>query len=220
MKLLIFDFDGPINDLTSAKKVVADDAAKDLNLKWSEENSWELINYIDQIYEAEKIYNYKELINKSLSKMAVNKLVYLSDQEIDSFSESFSEKINKVQSISKDIQFIIKELKRKYEGVNICIYTSQTESNVTKLLTASGIELRLFDKIYDRNYFEEQKPSTVNLLKICGDFNVTPEEVTVIGDNVAVDLAPASYLKMRTILVNPFVTQSISSLHEIKEVLE
>lgn len=60
MKLLIFDFDGPINDLTSAKKVVADDVAKDLNLKWSKENSWELINYIDQIYEAEKIYNYKK----------------------------------------------------------------------------------------------------------------------------------------------------------------
>lgn len=38
MKLIIFDFDGPINDLTNAKKMAIEKTAEELSISVSEKN--------------------------------------------------------------------------------------------------------------------------------------------------------------------------------------
>jgi phosphoglycolate phosphatase-like HAD superfamily hydrolase len=220
MKLLIFDFDGPINDLIEAKRAAIQNLSKQCGITFSDTASWGLINYIDQIYETEGIYDYKKLVEKSLGKLKENKLLAVGEKQKEQFVSMFTEALDKYQIIKPSLSKIIGTVKQTYPHIKICIYTSQKEETVTKMLSDSKIERELFDKIYGREYFDEPKPSVVNLLKICKEFAVDPREVVSVGDNVSVDLAPASYLGMKTLLINKFVGMTVASIEDISSALQ
>jgi len=215
MKLIIMDFDGPINDLIEAKRITIKKISRKLKLSFSDEASWALINYIDQIYENKKIYDYKKLIIMSLDKLQKIQLTNLSKKEKVEFANMFFGILNKNQNINISTIESIMSVKNLYPSVKICIYTSQKNKDVIKCLRDQNLNIKLFDKIYGSDYFNESKPSIVNLNRICEEFNTNPKEVVVIGDNVTVDLAPASYLGMKTILLNKFITKTISSTSEL-----
>lgn len=220
MKLIILDFDGPINNQIEAKREALQETAEELSIELTEKNIWEIVNYIDQVYETEKIYDYAEIINKSLSKLVSNNSLNLNNEDIDKFANIFSEKIQNTVHLSKDVEIFIKEAKRKNSELNVCIYSAQTESEIKRLLNISGIEISLFNRIYDRNYFEEPKPSTINFEGILEDFHVEPGEAIMVGDNVAVDLAPAKMLGIKTILLNQFVDLTVNDISELKSLIE
>jgi len=217
MKLLIFDFDGPINDLIEAKRRTTNFLSKELGIKFSDLAIWGLINYIDQIYEKEKIVDYKKLVLKSLEKLQNNGSLVVSNEQKEKFSSRFQDILDKEQIIDLSVIKPIETIKNNNTNIRICIYTSQKEELVRNLL---GKKVIVFDKIYGREYFEEPKPSLTNLINICKDFEVEPKEVVLIGDNVAVDLAPGSYLGMKTILINRFVNEKTHSLDELTQILK
>lgn len=217
MKLIIFDFDGPINDLIEAKRKAIKDLSEQLKISFSDNASWSLINYIDQIYEIRKIHDYKELVTLSLEKLEKNDLLKLEVEQKSEFASRFKEVLYKQQKVNPNLFKDIQTIRKNDPAIKICIYTSQKEEDVTKFL---GEFKTHFDKIYGRDYFDEPKPSVTNLIKIGNEFGISPKETIVFGDNVAVDLAPASYLGMKTILVNKFVSKTISSLEELESVLK
>jgi len=220
MKLIILDFDGPINNQIEAKREALQKTAEELSIELTEKNIWEIVNYIDQIYETEKIYDYAEIINKSLAKLVSNNSLNLNNETVDKFATIFSEKMQNIVHLSRDVEIFIKEARRKNADLNVCIYSTQIESEIKRLLNISGIDRNLFDRIYDRNYFEEPKPSTVNFEKILEDFHVEPREVVMVGDNVAVDLAPAKMLGIKTVLLNQFVDLTVNDISELKSLTE
>lgn len=54
-KLIILDFDGPINNLSEAKTLIIHKLAKKLRINFPDRAVWNLINYIDQVYENERL---------------------------------------------------------------------------------------------------------------------------------------------------------------------
>ena len=220
MEVLIFDFDGPINNLIKTKFAAIEEVSHQLNLSFSKIVIWEIINYIDQIYETNKIYDYEELIKKSLKKLQKRQIIEILDEQINIFSNAFLNIFEQKQIISNSFLDIIKSIKNNYPQIKICIYTSQKEIVVNNIFKNSKIEKAIFDRIYCSEYFDEPKPSILNLKKICDELNVTPNNVVLVGDNVAIDLAPASYLGIKTILINNFVDKQISSLSELTTLLK
>jgi|GEM_PF-1434062 len=220
MKLIIFDFDGPINDLIEAKKKTIFQLAVTGGLVFSKQAVWELINYIDQIYETEKILDYAKLIAISLEKLAKDGVIKITESQSEVFASKFAQELNNNIKLNLEIETIIRELKENQPNLKVCIYTSQKHDYVQKLLSAFRFDKAVIDKVYDRDSFSEPKPSTKNLKLICLDFVCQPNEAVIIGDNVAVDLAPGAFLGMKTILFNQFVDNSVQSAGELRDVLQ
>ena len=220
MKLLIFDYDGPINNLIQGKKDTILNLSDELNLNFSNQNVWELINYIDQIYESQKIVDYTQLISTALRKMSGNNSIKILEEQIDQFSSKFSKGLNENIRFNLEIVKIIRGFKGKRHDAKVCIYTSQIQDGVQKFLDKLGVNHTLIDKIYDRDSFDEPKPSMQNLIQICKDFECRFDEATMIGDNVAVDLAPAAFLGIKTILINQLVDIAIKHPEELKNAVQ
>jgi len=220
MKLLIFDYDGPINNLTQSKKDTILNLSDELSLNLSNQNVWELINYIDQIYESQKITDYVQLISIALKKMKGNNSIKILEEQIDQFSLKFGKKLDMSIRLNLEIIKTIREIKNKQHDTKVCIYTSQLQDNLQIFLNRIRDDRILIDKIYDRNSFDEPKPSTQNLIQICKDFECNFGEAIIIGDNVAVDLAPAAYLGIKTILINQFVDIAIKHPKSLKHAIQ
>ncbi|RJR29212.1 HAD family hydrolase [Candidatus Microgenomates bacterium] len=220
MKLLIFDFDGPINDLIDAKRKTIEEISHQLGLSFPDIVSWGIINYIDQIYESEKIYDYKDLVAKSLEKLQEKNLIVITEEQKSEFANMFAETLARHQMINHGLMTTVNSTKKMYPEVKFCIYTGQKEEAIINLLEKSSLDKTIFDKIYGRDYFDEPKPSIENLKKICEEFGIEPSDAVAIGDNVAVDLAPASYLGMKTVLINAFVNSTVANLNNLISVLK
>lgn len=191
-KLIIFDFDGPINNLTEAKIAATKTLSRTLNLQLSNEAAWNLVNYIDQIYENQKIIQYEKIIEIALSKLKDQGLTSVSREQLKHFSSRFENELKKNIIFDTDLIKLIKSLKNEKPYFKVCIYSSQTKKNINSLLKLVGIKKECFDKIYGRESFTEPKPSMENLEKICKDLGVKLSNSIMIGDNVTVDLSPAS----------------------------
>ena len=180
----------------------------------------ELINYIDQIYENEKIIDYVQLVSVALGRMREDQAIEISDQQITEFSSNFGDKLHENIKLNLVVAELIRALKSESPNSKVCIYTSQRQDYVQKLLDRFGFDNTLIDKVYDRDYFDEPKPSTKNLKLICKEFGCGPQDALVVGDNVAVDLAPGAFLGMKTVLVNPSVDIAIKDVSGLKQVLQ
>jgi HAD superfamily hydrolase (TIGR01549 family) len=219
-KLVILDFDGPVNDLSKAKEKAIRKLFDKLKVNYSEEVVWELINYIDQIYESKKIFEYEKIITLGLEKIAERKILTINSETIEEFSKSFNNELKK--NLTFDHQFInfFKSLVNNNENLKICIYSSQKEDIIRGLLEYEKIEINLFSKIYGRDSFQEPKPSIANLKSICNDFNILTSEAVLIGDNVSIDLAPAHYLGIETILYTKNTDHLVKSAEGLESIFK
>ncbi len=216
MKLFIFDFDGPINNLTESKKAALQKISQKLKLEMPPLTQWHFINYIDQIYEAEKEFDYQRLVSKVLRKLVRENLLQISDTTIEDFARIFSELLSKNMIIHPNLEQIIAGYKKNGD-VQCCIYTNQKREYIINLLKENHIDETIFEAIYGREMFDEVKPSMKNLMQIANDFRAEYQDVTVFGDRVVLDLEPAAYLGMRTVLVNRFVSTAVFSLEDFTE---
>jgi putative hydrolase of the HAD superfamily len=96
---------------------------------------------------------------------------------------------------------ILKSLSKEYK---LCL-TSNTgiTSPETYLKYLESLKIKnFFDKIYFSNQLEVAKPSIEMFNLILKDFNVEPQKVIHIGDNVFTDMFGAKKAGLKSILIN------------------
>lgn len=211
-KLIIVDFDGPINNLIKSKKSAIKNICRKINVKISPLGQIHLLTYIDQIYENKRIYSYKKIIKLGLRKLKRNKLIKINEKQITKFSSLFEEEISTIKLNHRFLE-ILKKIKKE-KKFTLCVYTSQTRKWVTKAL--EGYK-NLFDHIYCQENFAEPKPSVQNIIKICKESGINPKNAIMIGDNPTIDLMPAKLLGMETVLINQFVDQLFQASQELED---
>ena len=209
INLIILDFDGPINDLTQSKVWAIKSSCKSLGIKLSQDILLNAINYIDQVYESKKVIDYKEILELVIEKLKNQGLLNIDNKKRDYFIRKFLFYLTKKQALNQNLIKIIKKFKQKQEKIRICVYSSQSEVYIKKFFRQFKINLELFDKIFSTENFSEPKPSMKNLEAICKDFKTVPRRTVIIGDNVAVDLTPAKFLGMKTVLCSKSVDRCI-----------
>lgn len=131
-KLIIVDFDGPLNNLIKSKKYVIKNLCHKLNIEISHLGQIHLLTYIDQIYENKRIYSYKKIIKLGLKKLKRNKLIKINEKQITKFSSFFEEEISTIKLNRRFLEVLEKIKKEK--KFTFCVYTSQTRKWVTNAL--------------------------------------------------------------------------------------
>lgn len=216
-KLLIIDFDGPVNDLIKTKKLILKKVAKNLKIYIDCRTQKHFLTYIDQIYQNEKITNYQKIIKRCLIKLKEHGLLEIKEPEIKRFAFLFEKNVRKSVKVNIHFLKILKKIKAKNK-IKLCIYSSQIKNKVIRLLKEQDV--KLFDIIYGRDNFNEPKPSVKNLEKICDELGVLPKDTLMIGDNAVMDLMPAKLLGMTTLLINPFVDKIVKKEKDFAQTID
>jgi FMN phosphatase YigB (HAD superfamily) len=211
IKLIIVDFDGPINDLLSAKKKTIIELCKKFHINLNKKTRNEFVNFIDHYYVNDRIDNYKELIRRCLRRLKKDHLIVCEQDVIESFSDLFSVYLFDYLKPNKKIISALSKTKRAFPEIKICIYTNQSRQYVEDFFKKGHLDFTQFIKVYSKDFFKEHKPSIKNLETICHEQDVIFNQTMMIGDDPTQDLLPAYILGMKTILFNPIVTDQIKS---------
>ena len=223
IKFIILDFDGVINDLTAAKVKSIKEIFRKLRIKVNRQLIFNMLVYIEQIYENKKIFDYRKILRLVFKKLTKYKLIDIKKKQKEFFIMNFTRYLNKNTSINKNLIREVEKLKKNY-GLIICLYTSQKPTSLREIFKNFKIKKNLFDKIYTQKDFEEPKPSIKNLIQICQQIKKSPKNGLIIGDNISTDLMPAKFLGMKTILysklINYCVTSSSSKSSKLQEIFQ
>lgn len=197
-KLIILDFDGPLNDLRAAKIKTLHLLGKQNEIQFTDTHVLEILNYIEQLYENEGLLSYVEILPRTFFFMQSRGLLSMTEGAVQNIAKQFSQIL--WENISIDHSPTTALEKCKLDSM-LCIYSSQSVQKIEEVLTRTDISKNLFSGIFGRDSFDEPKPSIKKSpKKICKSFGVHPEEAIMVGDNIAVDLAPAQALGITTIL--------------------
>lgn len=210
-KLIIVDFDGPINDLLSAKKKTIIALCDQFDITLSESALNNFINLIDHFYIHNHLDNYKNLIYQCLCHMKKNHQISCEINTINRFSDTFLSCLSKNLQPNKVVLSALTRTKQVFPEIKICVYTSQIDKYVVQFFQKNQIDMSLFTKIYGSNLFLELKPSIKNLKTICSEQKVATNQTMMIGDDPTLDLLPAHLLGMKTMLFNSVVYQHIKN---------
>ncbi len=218
--LIILDFDGPINNLMQGKIAATKTLCQLLKIKLSQKALTRIINYIDQIWELKRITDYQRVLKYVLKQLKEQGLIEMNRGQADYFIKNFSFFLITKQSCNTDLIKIIQKIKKQHSKIKICIYSRQTKTDIQIFLKKFRIDISLFDGIYSRGDFDEPKPSIKNLERICEKLKTVPKRTVMIGDNIVVDLMPAKFLGMRTILYSKLVDYYIKSSQDLKSIFK
>ena len=215
-KLIILDFDGVLFNLTVAKIKTIHQLSRLLGLEINPFLVDKILNYINQIYEQEKILDYKKILKRIFAKLKKNKEFDITPYQQKIFSTSFSSYLEKNSHIDRRIVSLLNSLSKK--AIKTCVYSSRPRLSIRAIIKKSKVNFR-FDKIYGREDFDEPKPSIKNLKAICKDFGISPRNALMIGDNLVTDIIPAKSIGMRTILYSNSTDYLAKSDKELKDLL-
>ncbi len=217
IKLIVLDFDGVINELTPSKITAVKKLFKKLKIRADRRLIFNTLNYIEQIYETEKIVDYPKILSLVIDKLIKQGLININKKEIELFVQEFPRYLKTDSFINKKLLKRLLKIKRKKKLVT-CLYTSQSLVHIKEVLGKSEKEKKLFDRIFTLQDFDEPKPSIKNLEKICHQLKINPKNGLMVGDNVAMDLMPAKFLGMKTVLYSKVVDYCPTSLDELLKV--
>lgn len=220
INLIILDLDGPINDLTKGKIWAIKSLCKVLKIKLSQKILLTIINYIDQIYETKRIVDYKKILKFVISRLNSRKMIKINSEQKKYFIKNFPSFLAQKNYLNEDLLNIIKKIKQKYNKIKICLYSSQSEKHIGQFFKKSKVNTNLFDKIYSTRNSDEPKPSTKNLEGICKDLKTVPSRTVMIGDNVIVDLMPAKFIGIKTILYSKLVDYCAKNSQDLRQIFK
>ncbi len=214
IKFIIFDFDGVINDLNAAKIKTIKDLFGRFRIIADNYLIFSILNYIEQAYETQRTICYYKLISSAIDKLIRNKLLDINEEQQKYFVENFEPYLKRNTCLDKELIEKIKRIKNKNK-LTVCLYTSQPPLYISEVLRSLKIEKNFFDYIYTLQDFDEPKPSIKNLEEICRRLKFNPRNGLIIGDNVSVDLMPAKFLGMTTVLYSKLVDYLFFSSNDL-----
>lgn len=211
IKLIIIDFDGPINDLLTAKKITITELCNRFKIPLSPKALGNFINFIDYYYVHNHINNYKDLVQQCLYRLNEDNQIKCNHITAGRFSETFTDCLYNHLQPNRIVLSALAKVKQIFPEVKFCIYTNQTGQYVEKFFQLNRLNIAQFTKIYGSDLFLEPKPSIKNLETICQDQNTTFSQTVMIGDDPTLDLLPANLLGIKTVLFNPVVNNYIAN---------
>lgn len=219
VKLIITDFDGPINDLHYSKLNLIKKLFISYSVNYSDNLIANLINLIDNFYYNGEYNSYKSLIKDCLNYLSKNGDLDINYELLEAISSDFSNEIFDNLKPNTLMLDYLSNAKYNNKNLKICIYTSQHTDYVKKYLLLNKIDISFFCNIYGSDKFIEKKPSIKNLETICLENSVSFSETIMIGDEPTLDLLPAKLLGIKTALFNNLVDHHIKSESDIIDLL-
>lgn len=147
--------------------------------------------------------------------------------------QDFFETISRVDprpyiKVDTKLTRMLKRLRRI--GLKLALLTNVSSPYTLRVLEALGIETSMFDYLITGSDMKEIKPDLSPFLSVMKSLNLPSKQILMVGDRVAVDLAPAKKLGMRTALVteervglrnqNTTIDIILQSANELAAVLE
>lgn len=219
LKLVIIDFDGPINDLLAAKKITITKLCNKFKIKLSKKALNNFINFIDYYYINNHINNYKDIVHQCLHRLNKDKQIKCNPITISHISEEFTDYLSDHLKPNISVLWALKKVKKFFPEVKFCIYTNQTDKYVKKFFQSNQLDITQFTKIYGGDLFLETKPSIKNLETICRDQNANFNQTIMIGDDPTLDLLPAHLLGIKTVLFNPVVDSCLKNKSDLVKIM-
>jgi epoxide hydrolase-like predicted phosphatase len=121
----------------------------------------------------------------------------LSEETFDKVKELWEEAREKVNIFPNTIQ-TLNRLKKRYKMV---LLSNTAEREGEEVLTRFKLK-QYFDKIVISSLVGLAKPDPKIFQLVLDYFNVSPEDVLVVGDNLGMDIIPARILGMKGILID------------------
>jgi len=179
-KLIIFDFDGVIFNISEPLKKATQDGIKKYSIKTPEEEITE-----DLAHLIEEIQNYaipQVLLNAyDLTKDVafLNKYRLIKRIRIGIYMYNQFRQYNEDSGIFPGMELLIKSLHKK--GYTLCIFTNNKRTHPIGILERYDL-VRYFKLIYGFNEVSETKPSPEGILKIMNELKIKNNETIFIGD--------------------------------------
>jgi len=131
------------------------------------------------------------------------------------------DEVNPGDHVKPDPELVsaLKEMKRTFK---LAVLTNLSRKGLTGVLRALGLSEDVFDVMLTADDLEALKPHISAFKRVLEALKVNPEEVVMVGDIVASDLAPAKILGMKTVLVSdepansPHVDLTVKHVAELK----
>ncbi len=219
LKLIIVDFDGPINDLLTAKKTTIIELCDKFKIKLSKKALNNFINFIDYYYINNHINNYKDIVLQCLHRLNKDKQIRCNSIIASRISETFTDYLFDHLQPNISVLSALTKVKKIFPEIKFCIYTNQTGQYVEKFFQSNKLNITQFTKIYGGDLFLENKPSIKNLETICRDQNTKFNQTMIIGDDPTLDLLPAHLLGIKTILFNSVVYNCIKNESDLIKIM-
>jgi len=120
------------------------------------------------------------------------------------------EKIDPIPFIKQDanLKRMLQELRNK--DLKLVLLTNVGHRYALRILEALGINTTYFDYLITGSEMEEVKPHPYSFRTVVEYLNLPPDQIIMVGDRIAIDLAPAKALGMKTVLV----TEKLSGLNK------
>lgn len=116
----------------------------------------------------------------------------------DELIESFQlEHVIPAKILSADPE-LAREIERLSGIVQLALMTNTRTTIAAAAIQALGIPTHAFAIIRGGDQLARPKPSAFDLLMICKELNIKPEQCVSVGDRWSVDLAPAHEIGMQT----------------------
>ena len=119
------------------------------------------------------------------------------DMQKEDFWKSFN--VDYTVPFNSKVHACLERLAKKHQLV---ILTNSPKKAALKVLDDLGI-LRFFSKVYCAEDIAEPKPSSCGFQQIMNELKAAPENCIAFGSSLTKDLAPASLLGIKAVLLSP-----------------
>lgn len=180
VKLLITDFNGVLDDYYRQKYTLLSNVLG--------EDNQHLLAALAVFTDTEYLVNHNATLEQSIDTFFTHHGI-----EQDAATQAVLLRDKVASSLTDEAHDFLTQLAIPY-----VIYTSQNAATMKQSLRG------LHADVYSRDRTGREKPSIQNLEMILRDYDMSPEQVCVIGDGLIDDLMPARLIGMKTILISPF----------------
>jgi carbamoyl-phosphate synthase large subunit len=186
IKLIVFDFDGTLVDLPIDYSSLRAELRKFFQ-------SFEITSSFRPLLQS--IEQCSNNVKQNFGEEEGMKVYEMSYKILEKFELMGSEKAELLPNVKNVLE------KLKNNNIKLAIFSRTGRKCILNGLNKFGLE-KYFDLIVSRDDVKKVKPDTEGLKKIMAHFNLRPEEILFVGDDV-LDLMAGREANVKTIIIQP-----------------